>query len=501
MRIKSRFTVFITMVLVIIFFSGVSSVRADSDELNLFTEAEKQFIREHPDIRFRVRSNIPPFEFVEDGKIRGLAVDYLRLIADLTGFNAVFIVDDRPLEAAFEEIETKRKDFDTLTYTVKNPERASRFAFSDAFLSFPMMVITHKDSPPVFKVTDLNGKVIALETSYLTNLWIKRDFPEIQIANVPSTKEALQLVNNGIAEAYVGNIAIANYMMAYEGMDNLKVALPTQYGNIEYSFVAPKEWSELTSILNKGYLRLSQPQHSALQMKWFSVRMIEKLDYGPMLQVMISAAVIIALFIWWNRKLAYEKERADKALSELMIAKASLEQKNAELETLSTTDSLTHLYNRRKTERILGAELERVRRYGGSFSVILADIDHFKEVNDTYGHQVGDLVLIDIAHLFHDRVRKVDTVGRWGGEEFLIICPNTQSCDGITVAEGLKKVLQQTKLNAAGYRTVSFGVTAHQKGDSAATVILRADQALYQAKEQGRDKVCVKMYEGNHSPE
>ncbi|WP_181388462.1 transporter substrate-binding domain-containing diguanylate cyclase [Vibrio albus] len=474
-------------------FSGyVSALPEDKRWPDFLSEEEVSFLQEHPVIRFRVRSRIPPFEFVRDGEATGLAVDYIRLISKQVGFQAVFVADDRPLKEAFNEIEQRRKDFDTLTYTVKSPERAARFSFGEAFLSYPIVVIVNKDSPPIFKVTDLNGKVVSLETGYLTNQWIGDDYPQLQIANVPTTEQALLLVNNGVADAYIGNLAIANYMIVNGRMDKLKVAIPTKYKNIDFSFIAPKEWSVLTSIMNKGFRSITAKQHSALQLKWFTVQTVEQTNYGPALYIFVTAIFIIVLFFWWNMKLAFQKQRADKALSELLHVKASLEKKNGELEKISTTDSLTNLYNRGKIEKILVTEFERVRRYGGNLAIIMADVDHFKSINDTYGHQVGDLVLVNIARLFESRVRRVDSVGRWGGEEFLIVCPNTGLEGAFHVAEGLREGVEQVKLGVAGYRSVSLGVTEYYTGDSTATIIQRVDQALYQAKIEGRNKVVFK---------
>lgn len=475
--------------------SGLVVASPEEESVPDFLNKEEiAFLHEHPVIRFRIRSSIPPFEFIRNGKATGLAVDYIRLISRQVGFQAVFIADDRPLKEAFNEIEHGRKDFDTLIYTVKSPEREARFSFGDAFLSFPVMVIVNKDSPPVFKMTDLNGKIVSLETGYLTNQWLGQDYPQLQIANVPTTEQALLLVNNGVTDAYIGNLAIANYMIASGQMDKLKVAIPTKYKNIDFSFIAPKEWSVLTRILNKGFRSITAKQHSALQLKWFTVQTVEQTNYGPAVSISVAAIIIILLFYWWNRKLTYQKQRADKALSELLRAKAALETKNGELEKISTTDCLTHLYNRGKIQSALVAELERVRRYKGHLAIIMADIDHFKSINDTYGHQVGDVVLINIARLFRSRIRRTDSVGRWGGEEFLILCPNTDIDGAISVAEELRAGVEQTKLGVAGYRSISLGVTEYYSGDSTATIIQRADLALYQAKDEGRNRVVARPY-------
>ena len=166
-----------------------------------------------------------------------------------------------------------------------------------------------------------------------------------------------------------------------------------------------------------------------------------------------------------------------------------LDEKNHALEILSVTDKLTALANRRKLEASLQSELLRARRYGKIFSVILLDVDHFKIVNDTYGHQAGDTVLVRLAEMLASNARETDIVGRWGGEEFLIICPETSLALVSTLAERYRVELERQDFGEIGQVTSSFGVAACEAGDDVQRLIQRADQALYRAKESGRNRV------------
>jgi diguanylate cyclase (GGDEF)-like protein len=123
------------------------------------------------------------------------------------------------------------------------------------------------------------------------------------------------------------------------------------------------------------------------------------------------------------------------------------------------------------------------------FSVILADIDHFKAVNDRFGHQVGDKVLVKIAEIIRSSVRATDLAGRWGGEEFVIISPGTDIDGGISLAEKIRTRLESADLDEIGHRTASFGVTAFADGDGIEDIIARADIGLYTAKQGGRNRV------------
>ncbi|QSX32560.1 diguanylate cyclase [Shewanella avicenniae] len=161
-------------------------------------------------------------------------------------------------------------------------------------------------------------------------------------------------------------------------------------------------------------------------------------------------------------------------------------------EDLSIKDQLTGLYNRLHIDRMLAIEVERSRRYGGALSLILLDIDHFKSINDTYGHLEGDQVLKHLARLLQSYCRKSDCVGRWGGEEFIVICPNTNSKAANVLAEKLRQAIAEQHIPTVGHISASFGVTERGSDETNFKYLIeRADKALYQAKDQGRNKVVV----------
>lgn len=164
------------------------------------------------------------------------------------------------------------------------------------------------------------------------------------------------------------------------------------------------------------------------------------------------------------------------------------------LEELSVRDGLTGLYNRRELEKRLHEEIHRARRYGRSLSVLMLDIDHFKNVNDHYGHQAGDEVLITVADLIQLNVRPVDIVCRYGGEELAVILPETDEEGARTAGERIRSTVADsittTPQGDMVHVTVSIGLaTFPGDGDTAASLVHAADQALYVAKQEGRNLV------------
>ncbi|KLU65281.1 putative diguanylate cyclase YdaM [Desulfosporosinus acididurans] len=157
---------------------------------------------------------------------------------------------------------------------------------------------------------------------------------------------------------------------------------------------------------------------------------------------------------------------------------------------LSITDSLTSVYNRRFFIQKLEEEIERVKRTGRKFSVIMMDIDHFKCVNDRFGHNCGDFVLRKIMSETIKKIRKIDTLARWGGEEFIILLPETTINKAVVLGEKLRERLSRMDIPNVGNVTASFGVAEYNPGDTVDTIVQKADDMMYQAKSAGRN--CVR---------
>lgn len=190
---------------------------------------------------------------------------------------------------------------------------------------------------------------------------------------------------------------------------------------------------------------------------------------------------------WLNHVITPDFDENGKILGFTSISHDITDKK--EIERLSVTDTLTGLNNRRRLDDLFSHEFDRFNRYERQFAMILLDIDHFKQVNDKFGHKVGDRVLIEMGEILALNVRKNDLLGRWGGEEFLLICPETSIDGAIKLADKIRKIIEETDFTEVGSVTASFGVTASIKDDSDEDMFIRADNALYTAKRDGRN--CV----------
>jgi len=178
--------------------------------------------------------------------------------------------------------------------------------------------------------------------------------------------------------------------------------------------------------------------------------------------------------------------------AELREKNRELERLNKELEYHASRDALTGAYNRMKFDTTLESEIKRCSRYPRALSLAMLDIDHFKRINDTHGHAVGDSALRQFVALIMEEIRACDVLARWGGEEFMLLFLETTLEETIVAAEKLRKKIEEHTFDTIGNMTCSLGVTQYLPDDSAHSLNRRADEALYQAKKDGRNRVVCK---------
>ncbi|MEJ6006193.1 diguanylate cyclase [Paucibacter sp. AS339] len=297
----------------------------------------------------------------------------------------------------------------------------------------------------------------------------------IEIAE--SGAEALDLIDEMEREGQQLALIIADYIMPGMKGDELLVRVHQRMPDAQ-------------TIMLTGQSNLEGVKRAINEARLF--RFLEKPWHNEDVLLTVSAALntyhLNAELQRHVRELSRMNEDLEKTVS---LRTQELLEKNQELEQLSVTDRLTKLYNRLFLDRVLEREFAAAGRKSRSFALILLDIDRFKRVNDTYGHHVGDQVLVSLALLLQQRVRGSDVVGRWGGEEFLIICPDTELAGARQLAENLCRHVAAHAFPHVGECTASFGVAAYMPGDTIASVETRADKALYAAKQGGRNRVVV----------
>jgi diguanylate cyclase (GGDEF)-like protein len=203
------------------------------------------------------------------------------------------------------------------------------------------------------------------------------------------------------------------------------------------------------------------------------------------------AEKVVKVFNNMARELKHQQDTLEDTVNQHMAINNEHTLTIKHLEKLADTDPLTSILNRRKFKELLQYEAERNQRYQFSLALILCDIDHFKMINDNFGHNEGDEVLKVFVKNITDNIRDVDVLARWGGEEFVILMPNSTTDNANNVAEKLRKMIELTDIKNVDHITASFGVTEFKASDTIESFIKRADDALYKAKEGGSNRVVA----------
>jgi diguanylate cyclase (GGDEF)-like protein len=311
--------------------------------------------------------------------------------------------------------------------------------------------------------------------SALRSLFAKHFGSELQVEFAESGDEALEIAADIRAQGRELGLVITDFMMPGMKGDEFLVRLHEQSpGTVKIMLTGQSDLSGVKRAINEANL----------------YRFLEK----PFLNEDIVLTVRAAVRAYCQeRDLLAQNEQLRRLNAELesIVAERTRElvAKNRELEVLSVTDRLTGLFNRRKLDEVLEEELLRCRRYGVEFAVIIMDIDHFKRVNDSHGHHVGDAVLQAMAAILREGTRDADALARLGGEEFVIVCRHADLEGALDTAERMRAAIDAHSFPGVGRVTASFGAAACCDQDTSDSLLERADAALYRAKAAGRNRV------------
>ena len=410
-----------------------------------------------------------PFESInQQGQHHGIAADLVQTVATRVGLR----IDLYPTKSWAESlVASKDKRCQIMSFVNQTPVRDTWLSFTEPIFLDPNVIITREEHGFVADAKDLRNETIALPRGTMVEERVRQDFPNLKVVLTGSEPEAMVLVSERKADLTIRSLIVAANAIKKEGLFNLKISgqIPEYANRLRIGVL--KDEKLLRSILSKGVQTITPLEREAISNRHVSINVQQGIDYRLVWQILAGASFALLLAILWNRKLT--------AL-------------NKELERRSVTDRLTGLFNRVKLEEAFEVDIQRSFRYKQSFSIIMVDIDHFKEVNDTYGHQAGDQVLVEVARLLKENVRATDIAGRWGGEEFLIICAQTDAQGALKLAQTLLLKFQHHAFPIVQRKTASFGVTTYLQGDKSNDMVARADAALYVAKSNGRNRVEVK---------
>lgn len=451
-----------------------------------FTKQELRYLAQKIGLKVCVDPFWAPYDYIgQRGKHQGMSVDYLQIFSKRLGVKTLFY-PTASWEDSLRAIKERRCDF--IPMAKRAVEQNAGLNMTESYFEVPYAVATAQDAIIVGELDKEMQSKVAVVRGYINKTELIEQYPLIKLIEVSSPLDGLLRVNNGEVFAYIGAKLVIKSALANNPELDIKIAgqLPLAF---QLGIASRSDEPLLGNVLQKVAKSLTRKETSRINHKWQAVERVT--DYTLLWQVLAVMALVFGLFMYWNRKLSHAKLLTEAALAKLEFIQHELEDKNKQLEKLSVTDRLTQIYNRTKLDEVLNHEFLLAERHGYHFGVIMVDIDYFKQVNDIYGHPVGDQVLIEFSNLLKNNIRAIDTLGRWGGEEFLIICPETDKAGLYILAEDLRAIMDENVFSTVKHKTASFGATLYHEKDVAEKLMSRVDEALYKAKEAGRNRVEI----------
>lgn len=283
------------------------------------TPEEKAWLKTHKSVRVMV-GTWPPFQYIEDGEPKGLAIDYITKILENLDLEVVPVAI---LWADALASINRLTKVDLLPTIARSPEREKMVKITRDYLSFPSVIVNRSGTDFVGSLTDLYGKTIAVEKNFIDHKRLARDHPQIKLMPVKSTKEAMTTVSVGKADAYVGNLAVATFLIDSLGLVNLKIAAQTKYVDNNQAIGVRRDWPELASMIDKALAAMTDDERRQIKQKALAVRFEYGVDVKEVLIWGVGAGILVifvlTLVISWSRSMG--RQVAERKLAEAELAK------------------------------------------------------------------------------------------------------------------------------------------------------------------------------------
>ncbi|NOQ77372.1 MAG: diguanylate cyclase, partial [Methylococcaceae bacterium] len=365
----------------------------------MFTFEQMRYLQNKKEITMCTDPDWMPFEGIIDGTHIGIVADVinkfrqqlpipLRLIQTKSWNESILMVQSR--------------ECDILSLATSTPLRKKYLNFTSPVMSIPFVLATKHEAFFINDIKDVKDKKLGVAKGNVIAEILREKIPDINIIDVSSAHDGLVQVERGELFGYIDNLMVIANSIQKDFAGVLKVSSRLQ-NNLEPGIATRNDQPQLNGVFELLVKNLSKSELQLIYNKWITVKQDPIIDYSLVWKLLAGTFLLALAYVFHYLK---------------------LKKLNEELLTISITDKLTGLYNRVKTDKVILQKKSDVDRHGIDLSVILLDIDFFKHVNDTYGHITGDEILIEFSQIIKHNVRISDYVGRWGGEEFLIICPN-----------------------------------------------------------------------------
>lgn len=403
-----------------------------------------------------------PFSFKITNKLNGIEIDFWNLISKKLSkhFNTQEIIEGEMFNILTNSIYTK------FVYSFEKKEKKN-YLLTEPIAQIPIALVTKNNKNFITNLSTLkNTQIGVIENLEIISV-LEKEYPNIKFINIDSTEEGITKLERNEIFGLIDNMYTISHKINKDHHNNLKInSLIEQKLNL-YLQVDEKNILFI-NILNHAINRFSKEDIDTILSNYQFIFYPKEIDFYFIAKIVIPFVLLIAIFIYFNIKLKNQIKRRKEI--------------ELQLSEFANKDSLTNIFNRRKIEEICEEELLRVQRYEKNLSIIFFDINDFKHINDTFGHHLGDEVLVKISNLLEKNLRATDSIGRWGGDEFLIILPETDLFQCTNIVLDLEEQLKTIEFSESIIVTCSFGIASYEENDDLDSLLKKADESMYHKK-------------------
>lgn len=435
------------------------------------TTDEIDYLEALGEIKISVDPNWMPYESIKNGRHIGIISDYIKLFSKRLDIKITLVPTNNYRESR-ERLDSG--EIHIISADVATEEVISKYLVTNPYIVSPRVFALRSDIPRVNNFEELLNMRIGVQTDSPAQYLLSKKYPDINLFQYPDTDYGLRAIEAREIDAFVTIIGSISHSIEKQSLSSVKIGGEV-LNEIELSILINRNYPKLVSILNKAILTITPRDRIEISEKWIIIRNEGVTDYR-LLFTILGIFLVISLFVVNN---LYNTKKYV----------TMLKQKNSELEKLSLSDPLTGIMNRRAILQLIQSDIYTNLRSGLTSCLIMFDIDHFKRVNDTYGHDAGDEALVEITNKIKSTIRKNDFMARWGGEEFLILASGTSLYNASHLGEKIRATTQNIIYDNGMKTTISVGIAEFTNNEDIDDWVKRVDNALYKAKDMGRN--CV----------
>jgi polar amino acid transport system substrate-binding protein len=411
-----------------------------------------------------VEDNNIPFSFKLTNKFSGLEIDFWNLISEKLSkpFNIQEIIQGKVFNIFSNSVGAR------FVYSFEK-KNTKDYLLSEPIAQIPIAFTTKNNKNFITNLSTLKNSQIGVVENLGIIPTLQKEYPNVKFINIDSTDDGIVKLERNEIFGLIDNIYIISHKINKNHLNNLKInSLIEQKLNL-YLQVEEKN-SLFINILNNAINRFSKEDIDTILNNYQFIFYPKEIDFYFIAKIVIPFILLLIIFIYFNVKLKKEIKRRKEI--------------ELQLSEFANKDALTNIFNRRKIEEICEIELERVKRYAKNLSIIFFDINDFKYINDTFGHHLGDEVLVKITNLLEKNLRATDSIGRWGGDEFLIIIPETNLYQCKSIVLDLEEQLKTIEFTSQINVTCSFGIATYEENDHLDSLLRKADESMYSKKSE-----------------